>query len=228
MTSTANAGPGSLREALMKGNRHVRVGPGVTGDVVLERDIVVRGSFITLDGTVPGGGAVLTVRGFGIRVRGSQGAHDVTIRNIRIRNADDDGIQVAGGAYNVLIENVSISGSRDGNLDITQDGTRDVMVRSSIIGSPAERGKNMLFGNRATGIRFVGEHRDRCTAAQSGGVLRPDAGVACGLRHDRRPAAQRVLGLGQRSRGRESRKARRRTSSTTTSVVRPAPTWTTR
>jgi len=190
VTNTNNAGPGSLREALLKGNRDVRVGPGVAGDVVLERDIVVRGAFITLDGTATGGGGVLTVHGFGIRIRGSQGAHDVTIRNLRIRDADDDGIQVAGGAYNVLIENVSISGSRDGNLDITQAGTRDVVVRSSIIGSPAERGKNMLFGNRATGIRFVGNvvidapQRNPEVSYDQTPASRVDSGTTVDLRHN--------------------------------------------
>lgn len=190
VTNTSNAGPGTLREALMQGNRHVRLGPGVTGDVVLERDIVVRGSFITLDGTAPEGGAVLTLRGFGIRIRGSQGAHDVTIRNLRIRDADDDGIQVAGGAYNVVIENVSISGSRDGNLDITQAGTRDVVVRSCIIGSPAERGKNMLFGNQATGIRFVANvvidapQRNPEVSFDQTPASRVDSGTTVDLRHN--------------------------------------------
>lgn len=156
VTNTADRGPGSLREALGGGNRQIRLAPGVGGEVKLSRDLAVRGAFVTLDGAANGSGAGLTLSGFGIRIRGGSGAHDVTIRNLRIRDADDDGIQIAGGAYGIVVEHVSITGSRDGNLDITQDGTRDVVVRSSLIASPAPPGKNMLFGNLATGIRFLG------------------------------------------------------------------------
>jgi hypothetical protein len=190
VTSTADAGPGSLREALRAGHRDVRLAPGVGGDVVLTRDIAVRGPFVTVDGRGAGDGPGLTLRGFGIRVRGNQGAHDVTLRNLRIRDADDDGIQIAAGAYNVLVEHVSISGSRDGNLDVTQEGTRDVVVRSSIVASPAGAGKNMLFGNLATGIRFVGNlvidapQRNPEVSFDQTPAERRDSGTTIDMRHN--------------------------------------------
>ena len=190
VTSTADAGPGSLREALRAGYRDVRLAPGVGGEVVLTRDIAVRGPFVTVDGRGAGDGPGLTLRGFGIRVRGNQGAHDVTLRNLRIRDAADDGIQIAAGAYNVLVEHVSISGSRDGNLDVTQEGTRDVVVRSSIVASPAGAGKNMLFGNLATGIRFVGNlvidapQRNPEVSFDQTPAERRDAGTTIDMRHN--------------------------------------------
>ena len=190
VTSTADAGPGSLREALRAGYRDVRLAPGVGGEIVLTRDIAVRGPFVTVDGRGAGDGPGLTLRGFGIRVRGNQGAHDVTLRNLRIRDAADDGIQIAAGAYNVLVEHVSISGSRDGNLDVTQEGTRDVVVRSSIVASPAGAGKNMLFGNLATGIRFVGNlvidapQRNPEVSFDQTPAERRDSGTTIDMRHN--------------------------------------------
>lgn len=190
VTSTADAGPGSLREALSHGSRIVRLAPGVGGEIVLTRDLVVRGSSIVLDGSAATPDGVLTLRGHGIRLRGGQGARDVTIRNVRIRDAADDGIQVAGGATGIRIENVSISGALDGNLDITQAETRDVVVRASIIGSPGGRGKNMLFGNRATGIRFAGNlvidapQRNPEVSYDQTPPSRNDAGTTIDLRHN--------------------------------------------
>lgn len=190
VTTTADAGPGSLREALLRGNRTVRLAPGVGGEIVLARDLVVRGPSIVLDGSAATPEGVLTLRGHGIRLRGGQGAHDVTIRNVRIRDAADDGIQVAGGATGIRIENVSISGSLDGNLDITQEGTRDVVVRASIIGSPGGRGKNMLFGNRATAIRFAenlvidAPQRNPEVSYDQTPASRTDSGTTIDLRHN--------------------------------------------
>lgn len=190
VTTTADRGPGSLRDALGAGNREIRLAPGVGGDVVLTRDITVRGAFVTVDGSANGHGTGLTLRGFGIRVRGNAGAHDVTLRNLRIRDADDDGIQVGAGAYNVLIEHVSITGSHDGNLDITHEGTRDVVVRSSLIGSPAPPGKNMLFGNLATGIRFLGNvvidapQRNPEVSYDQTPTERHDPGTTIDMRHN--------------------------------------------
>ena len=156
VTNKHDAGPGSLRAALSRGDRKVRFAADVDGDIVLTRDIRVRGSFVTLDGTPGPQGKGITLRSFGIRVRGSDGAHDVTIRNIRIRDAVEDGIQVAAGAYNVDIDHVSVSGCHDGNVDVTQAGTRAIVIRSSILGGRPDKGRNMLLGNQATGIRLLG------------------------------------------------------------------------
>jgi len=190
VTNTNDGGPGSLRDALTAGNRDVRMAPGVRGDIVLTRDVPVRGAFVTVDGSVDGRETAVTLRGHGIRVRGSNGAHDVTLRNLRIRDAAEDGIQIAAGAYNVLVENVSIAGSGDGNLDITQAGTRDVLVRSSIVGSPAGQGKNMLWGNRATGIRLLGNvvidapQRNPEVSYDQTAAERLDSGTTADLRHN--------------------------------------------
>lgn len=155
VTNTNDAGPGSLRDALSRGHRAVRLGAGVSGEIRLTRDVRVRGPYLTLDGAAPDGN-VLTLRGFGIRILGNDGAHHVTIRNVRIRDAADDGIRVASGAHDVDIEHVSVSGAVDGNVDVTQAGTRDVLVRSSILAGHPDNGRNMLIANRASGVRLIG------------------------------------------------------------------------
>ena len=130
VTTLNDAGPGSLREALKRGNRTIHF--QVAGDIVLKDFLSVSGSYMTIDATTappPG----ITLRSAGLIIRGARGAHDVVVRGLRVRDSRNDGIQVAYGAHRVVIDHVSVSGSSDGNLDITY-GSRDVTVSWSILG----------------------------------------------------------------------------------------------
>jgi hypothetical protein len=162
VTSLADAGPGTLRDALSQGNRHVVFDVG--GTIALATPLHVRGPSITIDGTTaptPG----ITLRDRGLSIRGSDGAHDVIVRGIRVRgpatratnvNSSNDCIVVSRGAYRVLIDHVSISGCLDGAIDIvgassgprTPD-TRDVSVQWSIL---ADTRKMMLVKYGTTRI----------------------------------------------------------------------------
>jgi hypothetical protein len=147
VTNLNDSGPGSLRDAVSQGNRTVVFDVG--GTIELADFVYVTGAFMTIDGfTAPAPG--ITLRGGGLVVRGNQGAHDLIVRGIRIRDAFEDGIQIAYGAYNVVVDHVSIHGSRDGNLDITE-GSHDVTVCWSILAGPAS-GKNMLIKYHADRI----------------------------------------------------------------------------
>lgn len=140
VTTLADAGPGSLREAVSRGSRTVVF--DVAGEILLEDHIYVGGAFVTIDGfTAPPPG--ITLKNRGLIIRGNRGAHDVIVRGIRVRDSSIDGIQVAYGAYNVVIDHVSIRGSADGNIDITE-GSRDVTVSWSILAEPVGESKNML------------------------------------------------------------------------------------
>jgi hypothetical protein len=142
VTSLADAGPGTLREALAGGGGRSIVF-AVGGVIRTTMELYVTGGFVTIDGTTaPAPG--ITLDGHGLVIRGNRGAHDVIVRGLRIRHAKNDGIQVTNAAYNVLIEHVSIQGAADGNLDITQ-GARDVTVRWSILARPRFDEKNMLI-----------------------------------------------------------------------------------
>ena len=150
VTNLNDSGPGSFRDAVSGGSRTVVFDVG--GQIILSSDVDVKGSFVTIDGfTAPAPG--ITLKNYGLAIRRDNGAHDVIVRGIRVRDAAQDGIQVAAGAYNVVIDHVSVHNSGDGNIDVTQNGTRDVTVSWSIIAEPAGEEKNMLlaFGQtRAT------------------------------------------------------------------------------
>ena len=142
VTNLDDSGPGSLRDALSEGNRTVVFDVG--GEILLSSAIRVTGAFITIDGfSAPSPG--ITLRGAGLSLFGTNGAHDIIIQGIRIRDASalssTDGITIAYGAYNIVVDHVSIAGSIDGNIDITFD-SHDVTVSWSIL---AGSGKNMLI-----------------------------------------------------------------------------------
>jgi pectate lyase len=136
VTSLADTGPGTLREALTQSNRYIVF--DVAGGINLEHDLEVRFPFITIDGlSAPSPG--ITLRNFGIQIHGlpryigGANAHDVIVSGIRIRGANGDGIQIAWGAYNIVVDRVSVADSGDGNIDITH-GAHDVTVQWSIMG----------------------------------------------------------------------------------------------
>jgi CARDB protein len=142
VTTLADSGSGSLREALSAGNRCIVF--DVAGNIVLRKQIYVGGGFVTVDGfsaRAPG----ITLRDFGISIWGSNGAHDVILRGLRFRNVgqktcDDgqcwDGIQIKNGAYRIVIDHVSNDHASDGAIDITSQAgtlTRDVTIQWSIL-----------------------------------------------------------------------------------------------
>lgn len=140
VTTLDDAGPGSLREALSAGNRTIVF--DVAGEIKLTRRLEIMGSAITLDGTsAPAPG--ITLKGQGLVIRGTNGAHDVIVRGIRIREARQDGIQIGHDAHHVVVERVSVHGSGDGSIDITH-GAHDVTVCWSLLACPVSN-KNMLI-----------------------------------------------------------------------------------
>jgi hypothetical protein len=140
VTTLDDSGPGSLREAIAGGNRTVVF--DVAGSIVLAEHLFVGGAFVTIDGfSAPPPG--ITLVGRGLVIRGINGAHDVIVRGLRVRDSIADNIQVAYGAYNVVISHVSSHGAGDGNLDITYD-SHDVTVAWSLFTAPLSA-KSMLI-----------------------------------------------------------------------------------
>lgn len=147
VTSLAASGAGTLADAVSRGSRYVKF--AVAGTINLSSPIRVRGAYITIDGTsAPAPG--ITLKGAGLYIYGNAGAHDVIVRNIRVRNAIDDGFGVAYGGYNIVFDHVSAQGSVDENLDLTAD-SHDVTVAWSIFADPAAQ-INSLIGYRAQRI----------------------------------------------------------------------------
>jgi pectate lyase-like protein len=148
VTTLADSGPGSLRDAVSAGDRNIVFDVG--GDINLANFVFLLGANITIDGvSAPAPG--ITINNYGLVIRGNKGAHDVIVRGLRVRRSAIDGIQIANTAYNIVVDHVSVQGSGDGNIDITE-GSHDVTVSWSILAEPAEPGKNMLIKYNAARV----------------------------------------------------------------------------
>lgn len=144
VTSLADRGAGTLRECLLRGNRAVVF--DVVGEILLENPLRIFGAFVTINGfSAPPPG--ITLRRHGLMIRALDGAHDIIVRGIRVRDATGDGFTIAWGTYNVVLDHVSVDGSGDGNIDITH-GAHDVTVQWSILGR-TRLGKNSLIKTQA-------------------------------------------------------------------------------
>jgi len=145
VTNLNDTGPGSLREAVSRGNRQVVF--EISGDIQLERDIYLGGPFITIDGsTAPAPG--ITLKNHGLIVHGDKGAHDVIVRSIRSRGSigcdtcgsSGAGLSIARKAYNIVIDRVSVQGAQDQALSMGKEA-HDITVQWSIFAEGA--GKNL-------------------------------------------------------------------------------------
>ena len=132
-----DAGPGSLREAVMtKGPRVVvfRVG----GLVTLRSKLIITEPFLTIAGqTAPGDGICL--RGQGVEIQ----THDAVVRHLRFRPGDAsreevDAVSVGRGARNVVLDHCSASWAVDENLSLAGD-VRDVTVQWCLIAEALNR-----------------------------------------------------------------------------------------
>jgi hypothetical protein len=167
VTTLADDGPGSLREALAaSGPRIVRF--AVAGDIALRRPLPIREPRVTVAGeTAPSPG--ITLRGATLRIR----AGDVILRHIRVRVGDGsgsspedrDGIAVLGSrdgtdeTANVLIEHCSISWSIDEGLSIWWRNVRGVTIRDSIVAEALDRSLHPK-GRHSMGLLVGGGTRD--------------------------------------------------------------------
>jgi hypothetical protein len=142
VTTLADAGPGSLREAIeMRGPRTVRF--KVAGTIHLASDLVIRHPRITIDGRGgPGRGIAIADHGLVVR------ADDVVIRYFRSRLGDrgggqGDAISISSGRR-IILDHVSASWSIDETLSASahytdESGIYDLTVQWSIISESLRR-----------------------------------------------------------------------------------------
>ncbi len=137
VTSLADSGPGSFREAVAaKGPRTVvfRVG----GLVTLRSSVVIREPFLTIAGqTAPGDGVCF--RGHTVEIR----THDVVVRHLRFRpgdlsGAEVDGLSVGGGSRRVILDHCSTGWSVDESLSLAGDAA-DLTVQWCLIAEALNR-----------------------------------------------------------------------------------------
>lgn len=117
VSSLADAGPGTLREACETGGARIIVF-NVSGVIRLHSQINVRAPYLTIAGqTAPGDGVCVTGASFLIDT------HDVVIRHMRFRRGQQDVAfrddAVGGNAVgNIIIDHVSASWGLDENMSI--------------------------------------------------------------------------------------------------------------
>ena len=134
MTTLADSGSGSLREAVGQGDRRITF--RVSGTIALRKNIELTASNVVIDGsTAPQPGVTICDRTFAII-----DASNVHVRHLRFRNAKDDNLRIVGGCRAVLIENCSSTHGGDGALDITHDyktlkRPQGITIRRCLIGA---------------------------------------------------------------------------------------------
>lgn len=117
VTSLADSGPGTLREACEAGGARIVVF-NVAGIIRLEKPIVVKAPYITIAGqTAPGDGICVAGESFLIDT------HDVILRFLRLRRGETDVTRrddaVGGNVVgNIMIDHVSASWGLDENMSI--------------------------------------------------------------------------------------------------------------
>ncbi|HEX2100259.1 MAG TPA: hypothetical protein VHF69_06340, partial [Candidatus Synoicihabitans sp.] len=130
VTSLADRGPGTLREAVeAEGPRTVVF--AVSGLITLESRLTVRNPYLTIAGqTAPGKG--ITVRGYNL---GLLGARDVVIRHLRVRPGDIAGVTLDGmgmaSSDHSIIDHASISWSIDEAF--SSRGARNITLQRTLI-----------------------------------------------------------------------------------------------
>lgn len=141
VTSLADSGPGTLREAVEAGGARTVVF-NVAGEIKLERPLTIRAPYITIAGqTAPGDGVVITGNSLHIDT------HDVVLRHLRVRRGAQDVAfrddAIGGNAVgNILIDHVSASWGLDEVMSIyrhvcdrdpvTGKGTKEPTVNITI------------------------------------------------------------------------------------------------
>ncbi len=134
VTSLADSGEGSFRDAVSKGNRIVVF--DVSGYIDLSSNVTIGHDNMTILGqTAPGDG--ITFRGNNIKV----GANNVILRYLRFRVGSkladgsdtraQDGLEVTDNCQNIIIDHCSVSWGTDENL--AAYAVKDVTIQRSII-----------------------------------------------------------------------------------------------
>lgn len=136
VTTLAEAGPGSLREAC-QADGPLWIVFAVSGQLALTSAIRVR-SYKTLDGR----GARVRLTGSGLHLR--QCAH-VVVCNLEFeggRGHDVDGIQIKPGSHHIWIDRCTLADYDDGLIDITRASTDITVSRCHFL----RHDKTMLVG----------------------------------------------------------------------------------
>lgn len=169
VTSLADNGPGTLRDALNDPAPRTIVFR-VSGNIELDRPIIVTQPFLTLAGqTAPGDGVCLKNASLVIAT------HDVLVQHLRVRPGnegkvepdDNDAVTLLGthdkikdGAHHVVLDHVSVSWSEDEALS-TWFGAHDITICWCIVSEALDQSRHHK-GHHSAGL-LIGDGCDHVT-----------------------------------------------------------------
>jgi len=155
VTSLADDGPGTLRDAVEGTASNRLVTFAVGGTIELDATLRISGHHVTIDASeAPDPGITITAGHSGVTgaLLDIKEAHDIIVRNIRVTDAPDpnagDNLRIWDGAYNIVIDHCSFRRAGDGNVDICINA-HDVTIQWSIL---ADCIKNSLIRTGLTNI----------------------------------------------------------------------------
>lgn len=172
VTSLADRGPGTLREALQTAGPRTVVFE-VGGVIQSTESWVIGDPYVTVAGqTAPSPG--ITLSGAGVVVA----THDVLLQHLRIRAGDApdgpdpggrDSLSIVGAAdgsldvHDVVVDHCSISWAIDEGVSTWNPGVRDITIRRSLISEnlshslhpKGEHSKGLLVGDHTLRIAIV-------------------------------------------------------------------------
>lgn len=112
VTSLADKGPGTLREAVQQSGR--RIVFAKSGTIKLKKTLTIKQPNLTIDGF----NSKVTLTGAPLAI---DTTHDVIVRYLRLRKSSDDNLRIAGACRHIVIDHCSSTSADDGALDITID-----------------------------------------------------------------------------------------------------------
>jgi len=167
VTTLADSGPGSLREALNT-KEPCTIVFRVGGTIEMKEGLFIQNPFVTIAGqTAPGEGIVIKDHGLSVVT------HDVLLQHLRIRPGnsgsgkpeDNDALCVLGpnqdgadGAYNVVLDHLSLSWSEDEILS-TWYGAADITISSCIFSEALNKSRHEK-GTHSAGV-LIGDGSQR-------------------------------------------------------------------
>jgi pectate lyase len=114
VTSLADSGPGTLREALTGAATPLWIRFGVSGTIPLSSEIVVQSNK-----TIDGRGADITLSGHGLSLQ--NGASNLIVNNIKLTNIAGDALRLYNGSRRMWVHHCDISNTGDGAFDATEN-----------------------------------------------------------------------------------------------------------
>ncbi len=183
VTSLADSGPGTLRDAVSKSGRNITF--SVAGTIKLKSTLQIRYSYLTIDGSsAPEPGITVVLKGSsGLEIEAGNSTgpcHDIIIHHLRIdgqakKNTNVGDILGLDGetnpVYNIVLDHITGIASTDGVFDIYGE-VRDVTISWCLIlntvtamhvsersGYPKSRERisfhhNVFYGNNERQVRF--------------------------------------------------------------------------